>query len=67
MTPVKTMIVPARPGLKVRKPADTAGRSGHLAEDGEAVAWSPYWQRRLDDGDVALKKPERRPADKGSK
>lgn len=52
MSTTKT-IMPAA-GLKVRKPG-----GGHLAGAGEPVAWSPYWQRRKDDGDVAIKKPER--------
>jgi hypothetical protein len=27
---------------------------GHPIGDNETVAWSSYWQRRLDDGDVVL-------------
>lgn len=57
MTPIKTVIVPGRPGLLVRKPDADGG--GHLAAEGEAVHWCTYWQRRLDDGDVAVKKADR--------
>jgi hypothetical protein len=53
-SPIKTVIVPGRPGLKVRKPD-----GGHLDEDGEPVVWSTYWQRRKNDGDVAIKPTER--------
>jgi hypothetical protein len=40
-------IKPARPDLVVRKPDRTV-----LAAAGETVTWTPYWQRRLGDGDV---------------
>ena len=34
-------------GVKVRRPD-----GGHLAEKGETVTMTSYWQRRLADGDV---------------
>lgn len=43
---MKRFIRPAE-GLKVRRPD---GR--HLAETGESVEDSSYWQRRIDAGDV---------------
>lgn len=33
----------------VRKPG-----GGYLSDEAEAVRWSPYWQRRLDDGDIEI-------------
>lgn len=41
-------IKPARKGLVVRM----AGSGKALPADGDTVTWSPYWQRRLDDGSV---------------
>lgn len=52
-SPVKTVIVPAREGLKVRKPEAEGG--GYLDPAGEAVAWSLYWERHLRAGDVVIK------------
>ncbi len=26
----------------------------YLAEQGEVIVWSTYWQRRLDDGDIII-------------
>jgi len=43
------MIVKPASGLKVRKPDGS-----HLAEDGEDVADTPYWRRRLADGSVVV-------------
>lgn len=36
-------------GLTVRDPAD----GQPLPAFGKGIAWSSYWQRRLDDGDIA--------------
>jgi hypothetical protein len=33
----------------VRKPD-----GGYLADEAESVRWSPYWQRRLDEGDIVI-------------
>lgn len=50
------LIAPASPGLVVRCP------DAHvLAAAGEAVAWSPFWERRLGDGDIVIL-PEAAPA-----
>lgn len=51
--PLKTKIKPGRDGLRVRKPD-----GGVLDSAGEAVIWTPYWQRRLTDGDVQICKDE---------
>lgn len=32
--------------------------TGDLLEPKSAVTWSPYWQRRLDDGDVVEHAPK---------
>lgn len=46
---MKRIIKPARPDLVVRRP-----ESGQkLSAQGEQVEWSAYWQRRLNEGDVA--------------
>lgn len=42
-----------RAGLVVRHP----GNARVLATDGEHVAWSSHWQRRLQDGDVIEFRP----------
>lgn len=51
---------PARPDLIVRNPE---GGFAPLARDGETVADTDYWRRRLRDGDVieikALEKPKK--------
>jgi len=39
-----------RQGFKVAKP-----EGGFLAADGESVELTPYWHRRLRDGDVTAK------------
>lgn len=31
---------------------------GTLLERAQAVEWSPYWQRRLDDGDIEISEQE---------
>lgn len=49
----KRVTIKPGPGRKVRKP-----RSLHwLRAEGEPVAWSPFWQRRLMAGDVVLVAP----------
>lgn len=50
----KRNIKPAREGLVVRM----AGSGKVLPADGDTVTWSPYWQRRLDDGSVVEVKDE---------
>lgn len=50
----KRKIKPAREGLVVRM----AGSGKKLPDDGDTVTWSPYWQRRLDDGSVIEIKDE---------
>lgn len=50
----KRNIKPAREGLVVRM----AGSGKALPADGDTVTWSPYWQRRLDDGSVVEVKEE---------
>ena len=42
------------PGRKVREPRTRL----HLPEAGKEVAWTPYWARRLNDGDIILVTPE---------
>lgn len=42
------IIKPVAPGLVVRRPEN--GKP--LAAQGEAVEWSAYWQRRLNEGDI---------------
>ena len=50
----KLFLKPAREGLVVRDPAN--GRP--LPPEGEAVAPSSYWDRRLADDDVVKTKPK---------
>lgn len=65
------LIKPAQAGLVVRRPENRKP----LAVDGEPVEWTPYWQRRLDDGSVieAAQMPAEKPkpptpeGDKGTK
>lgn len=47
-------IKPAREGLIVRRPENGTP----LRIEGEAVDWSAYWQRRLNDGDVVFVVPK---------
>ncbi len=48
-----------RPGVKVRMPEN----SGHLPADGQEVALSLYWRRRIQDGDVVeARAPKMKPA-----
>lgn len=51
------MFIKPAAGLKVRV---DAGRL--LADEGEEVVDSVYWQRRLRDGDVVLADPPQQPA-----
>ena len=51
------MFIKPAAGLKVRV---DAGRL--LAEEGEEVVDSVYWQRRLRDGDVVLAEPPQQPS-----
>ncbi|UEX76990.1 DUF2635 domain-containing protein [Sediminicurvatus halobius] len=51
-----------RDGLQVRKPD---GRV--LAAEGERVALTSYWRRRLRDGDVVEARPPRKPSKAESK
>lgn len=44
----KRTIKPAQDGLIVRRPDNARP----LAANGEAVEWSAFWQRRLNEGDV---------------
>lgn len=44
---MEIFVTPA-PGLKVRDPRD----GEHLPDKGKAVTDSPYWRRRIKDGDV---------------
>jgi len=46
-------IKPATPGLKVGVP----GQRRYLAEQGEPMAMTTYWRRRLIAGDVVEVKP----------
>ncbi|MDX9860886.1 MAG: DUF2635 domain-containing protein [Rhodospirillales bacterium] len=43
---------PADPKIKVRKPDGS-----HLAPEGEDLPDTPYWRRRLKDGDVINTRP----------
>lgn len=45
---------PADPKIKVRKPDRK-----HLADDGENLPDTPYWRRRLRDGDVVTARPQK--------
>ncbi|MGE4323989.1 MAG: DUF2635 domain-containing protein [Sphingobium sp.] len=49
MTATPLRWIRPKPGLVVRDPADAAPLPGQ----GKGVEWSGYWQRRLDDGDIA--------------
>lgn len=44
---MKTQFLKPKAGLKVRDP-----KGGYLPEVGDDVLMSPYWTRRLKDGDV---------------
>lgn len=50
----KRNIKPAQEGQVVRM----AGSRKALPAEGDTVTWSPYWQRRLDDGSVVEVKEE---------
>lgn len=63
------MIRPVEPGRIVRFPGDPSRR---LRDEGEVVAMSPYWRRRLIAGDVVevkveSKQSEQQPAANGNK
>lgn len=49
---MKTLHVKPAPGLQVRR-----GAYQFLAESGERVPDTPYWRRRLRDGDVLMVEP----------
>lgn len=48
-------VVPAA-GRRVRY-FDAAGQPRVLPDEGLSVAWSGFWQRRLDEGDVVIGAP----------
>lgn len=53
MKTLERITIKPAPGRKVRKPS-----LQWLKERGEAVSWSPFWQRRLSAGDVVrVEKP----------
>ncbi|MEW4983070.1 MAG: DUF2635 domain-containing protein [Cycloclasticus sp.] len=49
----KIFVKPTNPKVMVRNPE----RGGHLNSDGEYVPKNAYWQRRINDGDIAEAKP----------
>ncbi|MQX36819.1 DUF2635 domain-containing protein [Roseospira navarrensis] len=56
--PETRTLKPARPGLLVRMPPPAPGAPpGRLPDEGLAVTWSIFWQRRLSAGDVVEVRP----------
>lgn len=47
-----TRFIRPKPGLIVRDPAHP--QAAPLPDEGKAVAWDIYWQRRLNDGDIEV-------------
>ncbi|HAT1683964.1 TPA: DUF2635 domain-containing protein [Klebsiella oxytoca] len=54
---MKTFFIKPAPGRMVRDP----GTLEFLQPDGEEKPFTPYWCRRLDDGDVMVTEPGKAP------
>ena len=51
----KSIKVKPKEGLKVFNPATKL----HIDESGTLIVWSTYWQRRFNDGEIEIVKPEK--------